>query len=154
MADFEYYTQFILKGNETNRSFRHNFFPVSKKEIDVAEERLGFCLPQELVNFYLQIGYGFMFMHEEYAFNSLLHPSTIVAIQLREDQFETDPDLETYDDASKILFYQVNEGIYLTMDHSKETSGIYYFGNRIAESFHDFINKLEQDSSYFESYEI
>lgn len=154
MADFEYYRQFILKENKSNPLLRHNFFSVSKEDIDVAEKSLGFCLPQGLVDFYLQIGYGFMFTHEEYTFNRLLHPSTIVAIQLREDQFEADPDLEIYDDISKIIFYQVNEGIYLTMDHSKETSGIYYFENRIAESFYDFIIKLEQDSSYFESYEI
>lgn len=154
MVKFDFYKQFILNGNESNRSLRHNFFPVNKEEINKAEDRLGFSLPQELIEFYLQIGYGFMFTNEENALNRLLHPSTVADIYLRKDEFEADPDLEIYDDKSKIIIFQVNEGIYITIDNSKDSSGVYYFTAKIAESFEDFIIKLENNSSYFEDYEI
>jgi hypothetical protein len=82
--------------------------------------------------------------------NTLLYPETIVDIYLGREQFEGDPDLEIYDDITKIIFYQVNKGVYILMNISNDNTNIYYFGKTIADSLEDFMNKLEKDSAYFE----
>lgn len=95
-----------------------------------------------------------MFINTGHASNSLLHPSIIADMYLREDPFEGDSDLDIYDDKSQIIFYRVNEGVFITMDISNDSSNIYYFTAVIADSFEDFMNKLEKNSTYFEEFEI
>lgn len=150
MANFDYYKKFILKELKSDSNIHHNFFSVDKEDIDEAEAELGFRIPKQLVEFYEQIGYGFMFTEKKNSINTLLYPETIVDIYLRREQFEGDPDLEIYDDNTKIIFYQVNEGVYILMNISNDNTNIYYFGKTIADSLEDFMNKLEKDSAYFE----
>lgn len=154
MSNFDYYKKFILKELKSDSSILHNFFSVTKEEINEAQSRLGFNLPKQLVEFYEQIGFGFMFTDKPNTLNTLLHPSTVADIFLREEPFESDPDLEIYDDPTQIIFYQVNEGVFITMDISNDLSNIYYFTAVIADSLEDFMNKLEKNSTYFEEFKI
>ncbi len=46
-----------------------------------------------------------------------MDPDTIADITLREGIYEYDPDLEgIYEEADKLVFYEVNEGVYLTLE--------------------------------------
>ncbi|CEY48710.1 Uncharacterised protein [Streptococcus pneumoniae] len=51
------------------------------------------------------------------AINRIMDPDTIADITLREGIYEFDPDLEgIYEEEDKLVFYEVNEGVYLTLD--------------------------------------
>jgi antitoxin YxxD len=153
MANYNGFIKFILpKNSETNKTLKHNFFPVSKTDIIEAESRLDFLFPDELDEFYAKIGYGFMNCQELNTQHLLFSPNQIAAINNREDFYEFDPDLEVYDNLNRFIFFRLNEGVYLTMDKNKIEGrfNIYYFDKKIAESLEEFLTKFDENSNYFE----
>ncbi len=79
-----------------------------------------------------------------------MDPHSIAEITLREGYYEYDPDLEIYDDEDKLIFFEVNEGVYLTLDlTSSPNTPVYYFNAKIADSIKDFMIKVDKDSEYF-----
>ncbi|GAB6256940.1 type II toxin-antitoxin system antitoxin YxxD [Peribacillus sp. N1] len=129
----------------------HKFFPLKEKDLIEAEERLGFKFPPELREFYLEVGYGFLKGNNENSISRLMDPDTIADITLREGIFEYDPDLEgIYDEADKLVFYEVNEGVYLTLDlNDTQRTSVHFFDNKIADSLESFIKKVDEDNEYF-----
>lgn len=136
---------FVVKNNN------HKFYELKENDLTEAEERLGFSFPKELREFYLEIGYGFIKGNNENAINRLLDPDTIADITLREDIYEFDPDLDgIYEEEDKLVFYEVNEGVYLTLDlNENEKSPVFFFDTKIADSLEEFIKKVDQDDQYF-----
>ncbi|KAA6452745.1 SMI1/KNR4 family protein [Bacillus swezeyi] len=129
----------------------HKFYELKENDLTEAEERLGFSFPKELREFYLEIGYGFIKGNNENAINRLLDPDTIADITLREDIYEFDPDLDgIYEDEDKLVFYEVNEGVYLTLDlNETDKSPVFFFDTKIADSLEEFVEKVDQDDQYF-----
>ncbi|MCY8067653.1 SMI1/KNR4 family protein [Bacillus haynesii] len=98
------------------KNSHHEFYELKENDLIKAEDRLGFLFPKELKEFYLEIGYGFINGNNN-AINRFLDPATIADITLREDIYEFDPDLDgIYEDENKLVFYEVNEGVYVTLD--------------------------------------
>ncbi|MGP4039062.1 SMI1/KNR4 family protein [Gracilibacillus sp. D59] len=130
---------------------RHKFIKLQESELLNAEERLGFELPNELRYLYLEVGYGFIKGRNENAINRIMDPDTIADITLREGIYEFDPDLEgIYEDDDKLVFFEVNEGVYLTLDlNTPKQTSIYFFETKIANSLEKFIRKIDEDSEYF-----
>lgn len=107
---------------------KHKFIRLQENELLDAEERLGFELPNELRDFYLEVGYGFIKGSDGNAINRIMDPDTIADITLREGIYEFDPDLEgIYEDDDKLVFYEVNEGVYLTLDLNTPQQTPVYF---------------------------
>ncbi|MEC0677175.1 SMI1/KNR4 family protein, partial [Bacillus haynesii] len=81
-----------------------------------------------------------------------LDPATIADITLREDIYEFDPDLDDiYEDEDKLVFYEVNEGVYLTLDlNDTDKSPVFFLDKKIADSLEEFIKKVDQNNRYFE----
>ncbi|AMM95633.1 hypothetical protein UP17_20065 [Peribacillus simplex] len=133
------------------KNSNHKFFPLKEKDLIKAEERLGFKFPPELRRFYLEVGYGFLKGNNENSINRLMDPDTIADIILREGIFEYDPDLEgIYEEADKLVFYEVNEGVYLTLDlNDTQRTSVHFFETNIADSLDDFIKKIDEDNEYF-----
>lgn len=129
----------------------HMFFPLKEKDLINAEERLGFKFPPELREFYLVVGYGFFKGNNENSISRLMDPDTIADITLREGIYEYEPDLEgIYEEADKLVFYEVNEGVYLTLDlNDTQKTSVHYFDNKIADSLENFIKKVDEDNEYF-----
>lgn len=129
----------------------HKFFPLKEKDLINVEERLGFKFPPELREFYLEVGYGFFKGNNENSISRLMDPDTIADITLREGIFECDPDLkEIFEEADKLVFYEVNEGVYLTLvlNETQRTS-VHFFETKIADSLESFIKKIDEDNEYF-----
>ena len=62
------------------------------------------------------------------AINRIMDPDTIADITLREGIYEFDPDLEgIYEEEDKLVFYEVNEGVYLTLDLNTPQQTPVYF---------------------------
>ncbi|EJQ93938.1 hypothetical protein IGW_02651 [Bacillus cereus ISP3191] len=133
------------------RNSHHKFFKLQENELIVAEERLGFAFPNELRKFYLEVGYGFIKGNNVDAINRIMDPDTIADITLREGIYEFDPDLEgIYEEEDKLVFYEVNEGVYLTLDlNTPQQTPVYFFETQIADSLEEFIRKINQDTEYF-----
>ena len=89
----------------------------------------------------------------EYSFDRLLDPNSFKILNLRQDYYEFDPDLEIYEIfPERVLFMEIVEGTYLTMD-KKDLNGknsIYYFDELIANSLEDFLKRFDTECHYFE----
>lgn len=133
------------------KNSHHKFFKLQENELIVAEERLGFTFPNELRNFHLKVGYGFIKGNNVNAINRIMDPDTIADITLREGIYEFDPDLEgIYEEEDKLVFYEINEGVYLTLDlNTPPQTPVYFFETQIADSLEEFIRKINQDTEYF-----
>ncbi|GLO68090.1 hypothetical protein MACH08_38740 [Oceanobacillus kimchii] len=77
---------FIKEDNE------NSFYPVSEYEIEDVETELNLKFPKELVNFYLEIGYGFI-KGSEFNINRIMDPYSIRDFRLRINDFEYYPDI-------------------------------------------------------------
>lgn len=130
---------------------KHKLIRLQENELLDAEERLGFELPNELRDFYLKVGYGFIKGSDGNAINRIMDPDTIADITLREGIYEFDPDLEgIYEEKDKLVFYEVNEGVYLTLDlTTPQQTPVYFFETQIAGSLEEFIKKIDEDAEYF-----
>lgn len=130
---------------------KHKFIELQENELLNAEERLGFDLPNELRDFYLEVGYGFIKGSNRNAINRIMDPDTIADITLREGIYEFDPDLEgIYEEDDKLVFFEVNEGVYLTLDlNTPKQTPVYFFETKIADSLKEFIRKIDEDADYF-----
>ncbi|MFJ9383785.1 SMI1/KNR4 family protein [Peribacillus sp. NPDC101481] len=133
------------------KNSNHKFFPLKEKDLIKAEERLGFKFPPELREFYLEVGYGFFKGNNENSISRLMDPDTIADITLRKGIYEYDPDLEgIYEEEDKLVFYEVNEGVYLTLDlNDTQRTSVHFFDNKIADSLESFIKKVDEDNEYF-----
>ena len=148
----------IYKVNDIHQSsnLKHKLYPVDITHIDVAEKNLQCKLPKELKQFYLEIGYGFFWQKDKRSFDRLLSPLELVQINLREDFYEFDPDLEIYDEDNKLIFLEVNEGLYLTIEKEDidGKNAIYYFDKKISNSLKGFLIEFDKNASLIDELEI
>ncbi len=130
---------------------KHKFIRLQENELLDAEERLGFELPNELRCFYLEVGYGFIKGSNNNSINRFMDPDTIADITLKEGIYEFDPDLEgIYEEEDKLVFFEVNEGVFLTLDlNDPKQTPVYFFETQIAGSLEEFIRKVDEDAEYF-----
>lgn len=123
-------------------------YRVDNDDIRSAEQRMGICFPNDLKFLYSNMGYGFV-INEEGAINRLIDPETCADIRLREDIYEFDPDLELYSisEENKLIFFEVNEGVYLSIGLDDER--IYYLNDMIANSLEEFIVSISNNPDYW-----
>ncbi|MBT2183894.1 type II toxin-antitoxin system antitoxin YxxD, partial [Bacillus subtilis] len=95
----------FIKSNKEN-----DFYPVNQSEIEEVEKNLNLKLPSELVNFYLEVGYGFI-KGSEFNTNRILDPYSVRDFRLRINDFEFYPDIEIYDEFEndKLIFFEGSE---------------------------------------------
>ncbi len=107
MSEFTFLYQYIFPSEkEVNNSafsnYKHNFFPLNPNIINEIDKIIK--IPLELKKFYNEVGYGFFFCEEKIAHDRLLDVNSFKIINLREDYYEFDPDLEIYQEP----FYKIN----------------------------------------------
>nr|GFB25952.1 hypothetical protein [Tanacetum cinerariifolium] len=110
MATFDFLKSYRLNSKDVTPSAdsKHVFYPVAIKDIIESESRLGFLFPDELDEFYKEVGYGFLNHRDKRGnFNRFLPPASVADINLRVDPYENDPDLEVYDDPTKLIFFEL-----------------------------------------------
>src|SRR5688572_16537849 len=96
MSDFSFLKQYIVDPKKDDKSKTHSLYPVEPAKILKAEVKIG-ELPGELYEFYREIGYGFFHNAERYEIDRFLSPLQVAQINLKEDFYQYDPDLELYD---------------------------------------------------------
>ena len=130
-----------IKNNKAN-----SFEKFKKGDIELAEKRMGIKIPNELKQFYLQIGCGFI-ESKHMAFNRIMDPMSCADLRLREDFYEFDPELEGYEifEEGKMVFFERNDGIYAEIELTdNETSKIYSGNDLIANSLEEFLEVCDE----------
>ncbi|MBC2326258.1 SMI1/KNR4 family protein [Listeria booriae] len=79
----------------------NSFYPLNLKDIEQVENELDLTFPNELRQFYLEIGYGF-FKGSEYQINRLMDPESVRDFRLRVDDYEFYPDIEIFDEVEEV----------------------------------------------------
>ena len=159
MADFQFLEKFIVpeeagSAKAPYHNFKHHLFPLNEGSIAAVDEVSK--IPLELKEFYRKIGYGFFFKQQKDAFNRLLDPESFRLINLKEDYYENDPDLEIYGrlyQGTKLLFFEIIEGRYLAIDVlSKDNkNAIFYFGRMISDSLEGFLQAFDADPTLLDN---
>lgn len=156
--DLKFLTPYIIpnesqSSNEEYQEYKHHFFPLDNDEITLIEKEI--LVPTELREFYLTVGYGFFFPQDDSSFDRLLDVISYKKINLRQNYYEFDPDLDLYSHSKyddRLIFFEVNEGVYLLI--AKEAiegkNAIYYFDEKIADSLEEFLIRFDQEGHYFE----
>lgn len=156
MNNFDFLKEYILEGSSADEpKQRHYLYRLSEQEINEVDEILP--VPEELKAFYTAIGYGFFHKDRNASINRLMDPDSFKMINLKEEYYEFDDDLELYDEiyqGEKLLFFEVNAGSYLAIDKEAHEgkNAIYYFSNRIAASLQDFLRDFAGDPDYLSKF--
>ncbi|KLK99480.1 hypothetical protein XJ18_10975 [Bacillus pumilus] len=135
-----------IKANQEN-----SFFPVTENEIKEVEKELDLKFPKELVNFYIEVGYGFI-KGSEFNINRILDPYSVRDFRLRENDFEFYPDIEIYDEFenNKLIFFEGSESALMSIElNEKNSSPVYYYDIQIATSLGEFLRKIEENDKYY-----
>ncbi|MBC1230715.1 hypothetical protein HB816_09685 [Listeria booriae] len=128
----------------------NSFYPLNLKDIEQVENELDLTFPNELRQFYLEIGYGF-FKGSEYQINRLMDPESVRDFRLRVNDFEFFPDIEIYDEheEGKLIFFEASETALMSIGTEKTDSRIYYYDIPIADSLEEFLIKMVEDDKYY-----
>lgn len=139
-------------GYEAMRANKENsFYPVTENEIKEVEKELGLKFPKELVNFYTEVGYGFI-KGSEFNINRIMDPYSVRDFRLRDNDFEFYPDIEIYDEFenNKLIFFEGSESALMSIElNEKNSSPVYYYDIQIATSLEEFLRKIEENDKYY-----
>ena len=129
----------------------NRFYPVTKSEIHEVEKNLNLKLPIELVNLYLEVGYGFI-KGSEYNINRIMDPLSIRDFRLRLNDYEFYPDIELYDDleVNKLIFFEGSESALMSIELTQNNKSPIYYGElKIADSLTSFLSKIQDNDEYY-----
>lgn len=140
---YEYLKNYV----ESNVDEMNLFFKVTEEEIEHAEERMKFKFPNGIKIFYKEIGYGFLGRNANYI-NRIMAPDDIADYVCGSDIYEY---VEKYIySEDELVFMHIADEDFLTIKYSGELEGeILYFGEKVADSFEEFINKMFNKPNYY-----
>lgn len=136
----------FIKANQEN-----SFYSVTENEIKVVEKELDLKFPKELVNFYLEVGYGFI-KGSEFNVNRMMDPYSVRDFRLRVNDFEFYPDIEIYDEFenNKLIFFEGSESALMSIELNENSrSAVYYYDIQIATSLEEFLKRIEENDKYY-----
>lgn len=129
----------------------NQFFPVKEEEVEKVESTLGLRFPNELRNFLLEVGFGFL-RKSEYNINRIMGPASIRDARLKINDYKFYPDIEVYEELEheKLIFFEANESALLLIELSdNKNNAIYYDEIKIADSLEEFLRKVMVDDQYY-----
>lgn len=129
----------------------HQFYPVVPDAITEVETTLKISLPNDLKNFYRELGYGFIHSEND-NINRLMDPYSIRDFRQRENDFEFYPDIDIYDEFEndKLVFFEANESTMLSIGFGKSNyNQIFCYDTLIADNLGEFIQKIIENDTYY-----
>ena len=147
-SKYEYLKKYINLDNP-DREISTSFFPITEEEVIEAEKRLGFRFPEQLRNFYMEIGYGFFESNHDRSViqkdwpNRLLDPASLVDIKLLGyDSGQITSDVEFAEE--DLPFFEIANGnsFFCLKPQSAHPNRVYDADDVVAESLEEFIWKL------------
>ncbi|EUJ28178.1 SMI1/KNR4 family protein [Listeria cornellensis] len=128
----------------------NKFYSVDSRDIDTAQGDLDIIFPQELIDMYTNIGYGFIKGSRQNV-NRLMDPLSIRDFRLKQNDFEFFPDIEVYDDLEdELIFFEANESAMISIGLSNGKAGIIFYDEfKIADTLNDFLEKVAKNDMYY-----
>jgi hypothetical protein len=128
-------------------NLRHIFFALSEFQIQAALGKFD-PFPEELKNFYTEIGFGFMHRAKLGKINTLFDPISLIYTNQQTGYFATSEiadELKYYDIEKQLLFFKTAENQYLAIEREtvKGKNKIYYKGTPIEYSLYDFLKHFD-----------
>ena len=145
MFEKSFLKNYVVKDNEGINQ-RHIIYPVDMKEVVNAESIMNKSFPNELREFYKNVGYGFICKDDKFHTNRIMNPSDI-ADYYCENEVYSYVDRDLYNEEEFIFFDLGGDGNFLTICIKDGT--IKYFGKKIAESLEEFLNKMDKQTNYY-----
>lgn len=136
----------FLKCNNQNK-----FYPVKIEEINELEKDINLNIPKELKDLLLEVGYGFINGSENNV-NRIMDTDSIRDFRLRKGDFEFYPDIEIYDEyeEGKLIFFEGSESVLISIELTDaNSSSIFYYDVKIADSLEEFLIKIQEDDNYY-----
>ena len=136
----------MIKNNPQN-----TFYSVKSETIHKAEANMGVIIPETLVGFFLNVGYGFLETHK-HNINRIMGPTSIEEFYLGTGQFQNSDEVEIFGayTKDKLVFFEVTESLFLSIGTTKANKGnIYYYDKLIANDINDFLMKYLKNEEYF-----
>lgn len=130
---------------------RNKFYPVKIEEIEKLEKELNLKISKELKDFLLQVGYGFIYGSGS-NINRIMDTDSIRDFRLRKGDFEFYPDIEIYDEyeEEKLIFFEGSESALISIELTDDnSSSIFYYDIKIADSLEEFLIKIQLDDNYY-----
>lgn len=140
-----------MKYDFIRENAKNAFYAVTSDEIEEAQNSLNLLLPNQLKEFYLQVGYGFIAGSEDNV-NRIMDPLSVRDFRLRQNDYEYYPDIEIYDkyENEKVIFFESDIYSLISIGIGQLNDGvIYYYDVPIAKSLKEFLIKLEENDTYF-----
>ena len=133
------------------RNEKSSYYEVTDDMISQAENEMKLKLPNDLILFYREVGYGFLGSENGNA-NRLMDPVSVCDFRLRQYDYEFFPDIHVYDsyEDGKLVFFEQNVQSLMSIEITdNETSRIYYYDTVIANSLEEFMNNMANDEYYY-----
>ncbi|MBC2368423.1 hypothetical protein HBP99_07235 [Listeria booriae] len=131
-------------------NLEHKFYNVSSSSVQKAELDLELAFPKELLEFYNEVGCGFI-KGSKGNINRLMDPISVRDFRMKEYDYEFYPDIDLYDDLEdELIFFEVDETVLMSIKmNDKDTSPIFYNDTKIAESLFEFLQLMAEDDNYY-----
>lgn len=151
IIDLELDEQIFSWGNAQDKFVKVN--SITLDEIIHAETRLmtlGYHFPDELKAFWTEVGCGYL-CPNEFVDNGLERPDTVLDIYLNEgDWANVKVNCNIYD-KNELPFFIIQDLDYITigLEEGVNLGKIYRFGEEIAPSLSDFIQRILKNTTYY-----
>ena len=156
MGKYDYLKKYVNKSVSNGKE--NSFYTFDLKRIENCERKLGYTFPEELKEFWMEIGYGFFRssvpekgINQNDWTNRLATPDDIMEILLEgaESEMMVAPAYELYQGLKRegdFPFFEIGDSYdFLYMNFNKP--GVYELdGNKIADSLEEFVNRLYYES--------
>ncbi|MFU0790519.1 MAG: SMI1-KNR4 domain-containing protein [Virgibacillus proomii] len=150
MYDFEFLNKYVSEiNNPQNQDKKHIINRLEDDVIEV-EKRLGKKFPNELREFYLKLGYGFICNFDKTRRNRLMDPHSIADFILGEDDYI---DSTIRDPDNLLLFFlklEREHTLLLIWSRNKKAGFVLFtIEEKIATSLEEFLKRMDEETDYY-----
>ncbi len=152
MAKYDYLKKYVNKSIANGKE--NSFYPFDLERIENCEKKLKQTFPEELKEFWREIGYGFFRssdpekgINQNDWTNRFATPDDIMEILLEgaESELISEEMLELLEE-DEVPFFNVTGFSYLYYKTTDSTFKIYYGLDKIADSLEEFVHRLYYES--------
>ncbi|AQY50659.1 hypothetical protein PWEIH_03426 [Listeria weihenstephanensis FSL R9-0317] len=129
---------------------KNSFYPLKTGMIEEAQSDLDVSFSQELIEFYNEVGCGFI-KSSKGNINRFMDPISVRDFRKKEYDYEFFPDIDLYDDLEdELIFFEVDETVLMSIKVTgNDTSPVYYNEIKIADSLYEFLQCMSKDDNYY-----
>lgn len=137
----------------------NSFWRVEENDLLNTEKKLGFEIPRQLRDFYLNVGYGNLNVDKNKKWSDVYHnrivePSRLPKLWDKSD-LDFNIDIDLVDEGELAFFDNGNQCFLVLRPFSDAPNTVYYPGDKIplAQDFNEFILKLYENSTFYLEHE-